>query len=131
MKERSKNAKIMKYKQSFQRTEILSLVKAIANSSQGRNAAAIWAERFSELFYMGVDGSVIAEEIITPDFVYKLFAGKSDSAVFNKEEEEVVFSWRQIHLFSVDHNKAAGKINNKSFELKNFLCFRNGNSAAF
>ena len=68
------NAKKIKYAQSFQRIEILSLVKAISNSSQGGDAAAVLAENLTELFDMGVDGSVVAEEIVTPDFVDELFA---------------------------------------------------------
>ena len=40
---------------------------------------------------MGIYGSVIAEEIIAPDFVDEFFAGKGDSAVFDKEEEKNLF----------------------------------------
>ena len=82
------NAKKMKYAQSFQRIEILSLVKAIANSSQGGDTAAVWAEYLAKLFDVGIYCAVVAKEIISPDFVDEFFAGKSDSAVFNKEEEE-------------------------------------------
>ena len=117
--------------QSFQRIETLSLVKAIANSSQGGNTAAVRAEYFAKLFYMGIDGTVIAEEIIAPDFIDEFFAGKGDSAVFYKEEEKVVFARGHIHMFSVNNNKSSGKINGKAFVLINFFGFRKSDSAAF
>ena len=76
----------MKYLQSFQRIETLSLVKTISNSPQGGNTAAVRAKNFSELFYMGINGSVVTEEVVSPDFVDEFFAGKGDSTVFHKEE---------------------------------------------
>ena len=121
----------MKYAQSFQRIEILSLVKAISNSSQGGDAAAVLAENLTELFDMGVDGSVVAEEIVTPDFVDEFFAGKSDSAVFDKEEEKIVFPRGHINGFSVNNNKSSGEVNGESFMLLNFFCFGKSESAAF
>ena len=72
--------------------DILSFVKTISHSSQGGNTFAVWAENFAKLFYVGIYGSVVAEKVIAPDFVYKFFAGKGNTAVFNEEEEKIILA---------------------------------------
>ena len=125
------NANPTKYAQSFQRMETLLFVKTIANSSQGGDTAAVWAEYLAKLFDVGIYCAVVAKEIISPDFVDEFFAGKGNSAVFYKEEEKIIFAGGHFNMFSVNDNKASGKINGKTFVLINFFCFRKSNSAAF
>ena len=130
-KRRIITTKKAKYKQSFQRMDNLSLVKTIANPSQGGDAAAVRAKKFSELFDVGIYGAVITKEVVSPNFVDKLFAGKCDAAVFYKEEEKVIFAGGHIKVFAVNGNKSAGKIHHKSFVLIDLFGFRKGNAAAF
>ena len=109
----------------------MSFVKAIAHSSQGGNALAVRSKDFAKLFDVCIYGSVVAKEIIAPNFIDKLFAGKGDSAVLYKKEEQVVLAGGHINALAVDGDHASGEVNGKPAVGVYFLCFRNGSTAAF
>ena len=111
--------------------DILSFVKTISHSSQGGNTFAVWAENFAKLFYVGIYGSVVAEKVIAPDLVYKFFAGKGNSAVFNEEEEKIILARGHIHTLAVDGDKPPCKVDGKSAVGIHLFGFGDGSAAAF
>ena len=66
---------------------------------------------------MGIDGAVVAKEVVSPDVGKKLVSGQCDILILNQVEEKVVFLRGQVDPFTVYGNGAGGKVHFQSVEL--------------
>ena len=65
---------------------------------------------------MGIDGPVVAEEVITPNVLKELVPGQSDIFVFYEIEQEVIFFWRQLDFFPVHGYAASRRVDGETAE---------------
>lgn len=68
---------------------------------------------------MGIDGPVVAEEVITPNVLKELVPGQSDIFVFYEIEQEVIFFWRQLDFFPVHGYAASRRVDGETAECEN------------
>ncbi len=65
---------------------------------------------------MGVDRSVVSEEVVPPDIRKKLVSGKGNVFILDQIEEKIVFFWRQLYFFAVHGYGTGGDIDFKPIE---------------
>ena len=70
---------------------------------------------------MGVDRSVVSEEVVPPDIRKKLVSGKGNVFILDQIEEKIVFFWRQLYFFAVHGYGTGGDIDFKPIEFHDFF----------
>ena len=67
---------------------------------------------------MGVYGSVVPEEVISPDIRQKLVSGKSYVLVFNEVEEKIVLLGSKFHTLAVNGYGPGRNVDLEALEFK-------------
>ena len=70
---------------------------------------------------MGVDGPVVAEEVVAPDVGEQLVSGQSDVLVLHQVEKQIVFLRRQFYFLAVNGNGAGRDVDFQSVEFHDLL----------
>ena len=67
---------------------------------------------------MGIQCTVIAKKVVTPDVVDELFAGEGDAPVAHQVEQKLILPRGKIDLFAIDIDKSSGKIDLQSLRFR-------------
>ena len=94
--------------------------KFIANSSQGDDEVTVWTQIVSKIFNVCIDGSVITEEIVSPDVREKFVSGKGNVLVLDKIEEKIILLRCQFNLLAVYSYCSCRNIDFKTVEGHDF-----------
>ena len=100
---------------------LLIRFKSVAHSSQSYNTFAVFSKAFAQKLDVGVKGSFITEEVITPHLADKFFTGEGKAFVLDHIEEQLILLWSHLNSFAVYGDDSCRKVNRQALVGKHVL----------